>query len=109
MNNSNNNLDVWVIKDNYNYFAHDNSIRKYDPNTWMYISYKTFDPACRGYLTNESANKALEQININKDIMGINTKFRLEKVNYDIIIKQYQEFNGENLKIQYKSCFEKAI
>jgi hypothetical protein len=101
--------NIWVLKDSQSCFAHRNSIKNYGSKTYQYISYKTFTPGCRGYETENAAEKALKELNITRDIMGLDEKWHIEKVNWDEINKEDQKFKGKKIIIYEKKLLNKVI
>lgn len=93
----------WVIKDQDDNFAHRNSIGKSGKNTCIYISFKTFSPECKGYISKESAELALQELNRRKSIMGLPNTFNLEYNIISELTKLHREFQGENMVIYEKT------
>jgi len=95
--NTSNEQSIWVIKDQDGNFAHRNSIGKSGKNTYLYISFKTFSPECKGYIDKESAESALLELNKRKHIMGLHNSFNLEYNILSEMTKLHREFQGENM------------
>lgn len=107
---------VWVIKDEFGRFAHRNSIRKISNTTAQYIRHKTFSYACKGYKERNQAEKALTDLNKQRDITGFDVYFHLENPNLIKIIMENHDFKGDNtlisrmeFKPKLKLYFNKVI
>ena len=88
---------VWVIKDSNNNFANANSIGKIEKNVMAYVSFKTFSPECRAYLTETQAHKALGKLQTKAETMELDSIFTLEYVELSNMIKESKAFQGENM------------
>lgn len=91
--------EVYVIRDNQNNFTHSNSITKIDENLYRYISFKTFDPACRAYETLETAKNALLKLIKKKNKIG-NLSFFIDKINLSEAIEDYKNYKDNNFLIK---------
>ena len=100
---TNNEEYLWVIKDQDGNFAHRNSIGKSGKNTCIYISFRTFSPECKGYISKESAELALQELNRRKSIMRLPNTFNLEYNILSKMTKLQREFQGENMVIYEKT------
>jgi len=100
---------IWVIKDQDGNFAHKNSIGKSDNHSWLYISFKTFSPECRGYIDKSYAEESLSDLNKNKIIAGFNIDFHLEYLSIDRIIEQHRGFVGDNLILFEKTLMAREL
>ena len=95
---------VWLIKDNRGNFAHKNSIGKSGINTWLYISYKTYDRGCRGNTLKQNAINDLEYLNMVRGITNMDYVFHIEQLNRRELIIEHRKFKGKNIV-----CFEKIV
>lgn len=101
-NDSDDQQQVWVIKDNENHFTTENSIRQSSKTTVSYISYKTFSPACKGYTKKVKAEKILKYLNEQKELMGFDIIFHLDYVNLLEIINEDNLYVGNKIILYEK-------
>jgi len=94
---------IWTIKDQDGNYCQKTSICKLNNKEWIYIpseiNSKTFSQESRGYITKESAEKALDLLNKKKIVAGFDLTFHIERLNLDEIIEESVQFQGNNLVI----------
>jgi hypothetical protein len=90
----------WFLKDDKNRFVNKDCIKAIGINTYQYISYLTFSPECRAYITRIAAEEAL--LTLNKIIEKVYTGvcFHIECLTANDVISQGREFKGNNMIIQ---------
>ena len=94
--------NVYVILDQKGNLANANSIGRIEKNIMAYVSFKTFSPECRAYLTEAQAQKALGKLQTKAKIMELDSIFTLEFVDLDNLIKEGKTFQGENMVLVEK-------
>lgn len=77
---------IWVIKNQYGNFANANSVKMWDKKTSIYVTFKTFSQECRGYVTQESAERAMDKLYSKIKKIGLEESFTMEYVNMDELI-----------------------
>jgi len=80
---------IWVIKNQDGNFANANSVKMWDKKTSLYITFKTFSQECRGYVTQESAERAMDKLYSKIKKIGLEESFTIEYVNMDDLIDEY--------------------
>lgn len=93
---------IWILKDSKGNFANANSVCKWNKNTWLYVTFKTFGKECRGYVDQYAVDRALTKLYSRIKEMGIKETFRIEYVKLSDVIKQNKAFEGENMVVVEK-------
>lgn len=90
---------IWVIKNSNSNYVHRKSVKILDSKTYMYISYKTFGPECRGWSDQLKAEHWMDVLKLKSKEVGLEEVFYLEYINLNDAIKLHKAFNGENMVV----------
>ena len=93
---------IYVLKDNLGNYCNHNSIKKWNSKTWIYVSFKSFSQECRGYLSLERAEGALEEIKSRSVSMGLDASFKVAGVKLSDLVREHRCFVGENMVLVEK-------
>jgi len=93
--------NMWVILDGNGHYA--SGIKEIDRGLNAYISYNTFGPECRGFLTLKRAVIIVGKLRSQSDDAGFDNTFLLHYLGIEEIIKDHKNFVGENMIIQYEN------
>lgn len=88
---------IWVIKDSKGNLANKKSIKMWDSKTWIYVTYQTFSPECRGYMDLMACECAMDKLWSKSRDMDLDESFHLEYVNIEDAIKEHKAFIGDNM------------
>jgi len=89
---------IWIIRDSKGHIANGRSIKMWDRKTYIYVSFKTFSPECRGWGDMLQAERCMDVLKWEAEKMRLlDESFHLEYVDIDKLTDQNRSFEGDNM------------
>ena len=95
---------MWTILDGNGHYS--NGIKEIDRGINAYISYNTFGPECRGFLTLQRAMTVIDQLRSQSNYNGFSNTFSLDYLSVDELIQEHKNFIGENMILEYRNIIK---